>query len=417
MPPTEQAPGAPAGPAEAAAGPGAARRAWDKANEWAEPLAERGEKLTGPLEKSRLVKLGEAAHRGETAKGIWEHSREGGAEGAEGGAAGATNAFTLQSVGTGAKAGADAARAQAGSGGAPKGAAHEGGGGTAPVVESVNPKYKSPPGTKQQIAQLEKDIEKVLAARAAAEQREAKATSVQSKLTAQKGQITAAQKGVQKGISATQAHQQAVQHKQQLNEQSKQKQAEGGGKVNDAASQLAGIATLETLLAGWTGFTGLVLKFSDVLPGGMVGQFQKMNSDGAKFMASLVKSKAAISAQQGQAGPQAADLAQKGSRIQATHAAAGATAGQFAQASGGATQLAQSNTQHSAYIGERKAKASKDKAKATEGHTTLQTKKDTLQSKMEAWASEHKADRQKAVDETVKKMEAKGLKVTKKPSK
>jgi hypothetical protein len=149
----------------------------------------------------------------------------------------------------------------------------------------------------------------------------------------------------------------------------------------------------------------------------MVGQFQKMNSDGAKFMASLVKSKAAIGAQQAQAGPQAADLASKGSRIKATHAAAGATAGQLTLASGGAAQLAQHNEQETAFIGQRKAKASKDVAKSSEGAKTLETKKDTLQGKMEAWASEHKADRQKAIDETVKKMEAKKLKVTKKPTK
>ena len=71
----------------------------------------------------------------------------------------------------------------------------KGAGGKAPLVEAVNPNYKSPPGTKEQLDKLDRDIEKVLAVRAAAEQRSAQAGAVQGKLNAQKGQIQAATKG------------------------------------------------------------------------------------------------------------------------------------------------------------------------------------------------------------------------------
>ena len=53
-----------------------------------------------------------------------------------------------------------------------------------------------------------------------------------------------------RGGGATQQHQTQVQQHQQANEQSSQQHQEGGAKVEDATSQLAGIATLETLL-GW----------------------------------------------------------------------------------------------------------------------------------------------------------------------
>jgi hypothetical protein len=324
--------------------------------------------------------------------------------GLPGAAAAATS--SLAAVGTGASAGA-AAGAAATKGGA---------GGKAPLVEAVNPNYKSPPGTKEQLDKLDRDIEKVLAVRAAAEQKAAKAGAVQGKLNAQKGQIQAAAKGVEKGASATDAHKAMVERKDAANKEREKSHQEGGSKTADAADQIAGIATLETLLAGWTGFTGLVLKFADVLPGSMVSGFQKMNDDGTKFMASLVKAKAGIQTQQAQQGPRGAEIAQTGARIQQTGAQAGATQGQFAQAQTGAAKLAEANQQQTAFVAGRKAKATSDKGHADEGAKKLQDKKQTLAQQVEAWAGEHKAARQKAVEDTVKKMEAGGAKVTKKPT-
>jgi hypothetical protein len=375
--------------------PSTAKALWDKANKWAEPWAEKGEPYAKRLEGSKAVQLGEKAHRGETAAGIYEHAKEKGEGGAGGGE---------------------------GAGGASKGAAHGGDGGKGeggakkPLVETVNPKYKSPPGTKEQIAALEKDIEKVLAVRAAAEAKAAKAGAVGAKLQAQKGQITAVQKGAEKGVSATEAHKAVVERKDAKNKEREKSHQEGGSKTEDAANQLAGIATLETLLAGWTGFTSLVLKFADVLPGGMVSSFQKMNSDGAKFMASLVKTKAGIEAQKVQHGPRGVEIAATGAKIGAIKGQAGATGAQFTQAVAGGQKMQEMNAKDSAFVAAKKAKNQKDAARADDGASKLKNKKDTLAAQMEAWASEHKAARAKAVDETAKKLEATGAKVTKKPT-
>ena len=141
-----------------------------------------------------------------------------------------------------------------------------------------------------------------------------------------------------------------VERKDAASKEREKSHQEGGSKTADAADQIAGIATLETLLSGWTGFTGLVLKFADVLPDSMVSGFQKMNDDGTKFMASLVKAKTGIQTQQAQQGPRGAEIAQTGARIQQTGAQAGATQGQFAQAQTGAAKLAEANQQQTAFI-------------------------------------------------------------------
>jgi hypothetical protein len=381
-------------PSGGGAKPSRAKALWDKANKWAEPWAEKGEPYAKKLEGSKAIQLGEKAHRGETAAGIYEHAKEKG----EGGAGGS------------------------GEGGAAKGAAHGGDGGKGeggakkPLVETVNPKYKSPPGTKEQIAALEKDIEKVLAVRAAAEAKAAKAGAVGTKLQAQKGQITAVQKGADKGVSATEAHKGIVERKDAKNKEREKSHEEGGSKTEDAANQLAGIGTLETLLAGWTGFTSLVLKFQDVLPGGMVSSFQKMNADGAKFMASLVKTKAGIEAQKAQHGPRGVEIAATGAKIGAIKGQAGATGAQFQQAVAGGQKMQQMNAKDTALVAAKKAKNQKDAARADDGATKLKDKKNTLAAQMEAWAAEHKAARAKAVEETAKKLEATGAKVTKKPT-
>jgi hypothetical protein len=320
---------------------------------------------------------------------------------------GAVNAVSLPAVATGAGAGA-----QAGAD-ATKG---KEAGGKAPIVEAVNPNYKSPPGTKEQLARLDKDIEKVLAVRAAAESRQKQADATHGKLQEQKGQITGVQKGVEKGQSATQAHDAMIKRKQEANEQKAAKQKEGEGHTSDAASQLAGIATLETLLSGWAGFTGLVLKFSDVLPGGMVSQFQSMNDDATKFMVSLVKTKSNLEAQKAQQPGQAAQIASDKGAIAATGTQAAATKGQFTQAQTGAAQLSAANAQQTSFVAEKKAKAGQDAAKAGEGADKLTAKKTTLAAQVEAWAQEHKAARMKAIEETVAKVEATGAKVTKKPT-
>lgn len=290
-----------------------------------------------------------------------------------------------------------------------------GGASQAPIVEAVNPKYQPPPGTTAQIEQIQRDIDRVLAARAAAEQRQARADAVHGSLQTQKGQIQQARQNVAKGITATQAHDAEVERRKQLNTQRQAKHEESGAGIQDAASQLTGIATLETLLAGWTGFTGLVLRFQDVLPDSMVSSFHKMDSDGKRFSASLLKSKIGIQQHQAQLPAKGAEIAQTHAKIEATGAEAKGTQAQFAEASGGAAQIEEVNAQHSAFVAGKKTKAAHDKARAGDRAQSLQEQRDSLAARMQAWATEHKAARQAAVEETAKRMEGRGLQVTHRP--
>ncbi|MEV4313929.1 hypothetical protein [Actinocrispum sp. NPDC049592] len=285
----------------------------------------------------------------------------------------------------------------------------------APVVESVNPAYQPPPGTHEQIEQMTRDIDRLLTARAQAEQRQARAQQVRTQAEAQGAQVSEAQQASAQALTATQAHQAQVQRREQLNQQRAQAHQEGGGHIQDSASQLAGIGTLETLLAGWTGFTGLVLDFSSVLPDSAVSAFHKMNTDSATFMAKLVQTRQGIAGHAAAQPGRGAEIAQAGQRLTTTSAQAEATEAQFTQSQQQAAQLAEANQRHVAAAEADRAEASANASRADTAATSLTERRDTLAAQMQAWATEHKAARDAAVEETVARMEARGMRVTHRP--
>ena len=283
---------------------------------------------------------------------------------------------------------------------------------SAPVVESVDPAYQNPPGTKAQIEQFTRDIARLRAARAQASQREQRAGQVQQAAQAQGAQVQQAQQQVTDASGATQQHQTQVQQHQQANEQSSQQHQEGGAKVEDATSQLAGIATLETLLGGWSGFTGLVLRFQSVLPDSAVNAFRQMNRDSTTFMAKLVETKRGVAAQQSQQGPRGAEIAQQAGRIATTGTQAQATAEQLNQHQGQAARLTQVNQQNVAVAEADRTRAANNRDRADTSAATLEQRQQTLADQMAAWAAEHKEARRRAVEQTAQRLEARHLRVT-----
>src|SRR5205814_7991500 len=194
-----------------------------------------------------------------------------------------------------------------------------------PVTERVYPTYEAPPGTHEDLERLTGDIHRTLAARARAEQDRDHAGRVADAARQQGLSVAQARDDIAGTLSATQAHQGAVQQHQQANERSAAQHQEGGAKVQDAGSRLAGVATLETLLTGWSGFTGVVLKFSSVLPDRAVNAFQKMNADSTQFMVKLAHIKGEVAAQQGEQPARGTQIAQTGARITTTGARADGT--------------------------------------------------------------------------------------------
>jgi hypothetical protein len=289
---------------------------------------------------------------------------------------------------------------------------HEGEG---PVVETVNPQYQAPPGTQEDLDRLTADIQRLRAARAQAEHERDHAERVRDAAQTQSLSVRQAQDDVAETLVANQGHQGAIQEHAQANTRSAASHEEGGAKVVDAGSRLAGTATLEALLAGWSGFTGTVLKFSSVLPDRAVHSFQQMNNDSTTFMARLAHIKTTVAGQQGQQPARGTQIAQTGSRIAATGAQAQNTQAQLTQAQQRGTQLAALNQEHIGTAEQDRVAAADSATRADTAATGLTQQRETLAAQMAAWAAQHRAARQAAIDEATRRMEARGLRVTRTP--
>jgi hypothetical protein len=308
-----------------------------------------------------------------------------------------------------------AATGESGREGAAEGEHAGGGGGSAPVVEAVNPGYQSPPASRAEIDRLTRDIERLLAARAQAEQREARAEQVHQAAQAQGARVQEARQASGDAVSAVQEHEGEVQQRQQANQQSAQQHAEGGAKVQETASQLAGVATLETLLAGWAGFTGVVLRFSAVLPDRAVTAFHRMNEDAGQFMVKLTQVKGSVAGQQAQQPARGAEIAQTGDRIAATGDRARGTREQLAQTQQRGVDLARANQEHTAYAEREHDRAASNVQRADTAATTLEERRQSLAEQLAAWAAEHRAARRQAIEDTARRLEGRGLRVTRRP--
>ena len=284
-----------------------------------------------------------------------------------------------------------------------------------PVVEQVNPQYEAPPGTQEDLDRLTADIHRTLTARSRAEHDRDHAGAVADAARAQSLNVAQAQTDVTETLAASQDHRGAVQEHLQANERSATQHEEGGAKVQDAGSRLAGVATLETLLAGWSGFTGVVLRFSSVLPDRAVNAFQRMNNDSTQFMVKLAHIKGEVAGQQGDQPARGAVIAQTGARITATGAQADGTHAGLLQSQQRGAELAALNRDHVATAEQSQAAAAAQATQADATATGLQEQRQTLAAGMAAWAARHRAARKQAVDEAERRLTARGLRVTRRP--
>ncbi|HET9658422.1 MAG TPA: hypothetical protein VFP72_23925, partial [Kineosporiaceae bacterium] len=289
------------------------------------------------------------------------------------------------------------------------------GGEPASVVETVNPNYPAPPGTQEQLDRMSQDIQVLLAGRARARARQAEASRVASSLQAQAEQINQAQAGIDETAQAASAHQGEVADTSKANTRSEQGHEKAGQDISGGASELTGVATLETLLAGWSGFTGLVLRFDALLPDRAVSAFRQMNDDSTRFMGKLVSTKEGITLQKSLQPSRGAAIAQAGQRIDATSEQAQSTQAGLTQSKERAADLVRNNQEHRAHADAEQEKASDEASRAESSAGELQSRHDTLAQQLQAWAQAHAAAREEAIAQTVARMEARGLRVTHRP--
>jgi hypothetical protein len=80
-----------------------------------------------------------------------------------------------------------------------------------------------------------------------------------------------------------------------------------------------------------------------------------------------------------------------------------------------ATELVRNNQEHLAHADAEQGRAADEAARAGSSAEELQSRCDTLALLMQAWAQAHAAADQEAIEQTVARMEARGLRVTHRP--
>jgi chromosome segregation ATPase len=275
-------------------------------------------------------------------------------------------------------------------------------------VETVNPNYPPPPGTPQQVKQMEAEIENLLAARAAAEQSEARMTAEEQQHRQNQEHAQHAVQSTDQAISATAAHQQVVAKRQATNQQQQQRQQESQGLVAGYPSQATGLAALTGPLTVFQGFTHL----ASALPGSAGDSMQKMADDSDRLMAAFGQMGSGMESQNAAQPARQQELQGDQQRLESTDQQAQASDDQLQQAKQGAETFRQTNAAKLEQATQARAEASDQKQELEEAATTKQTQAETLSQQMQEWAVGHKAARDAAIEETKQRLQTEGKIVT-----
>jgi hypothetical protein len=278
-------------------------------------------------------------------------------------------------------------------------------------VVRVNPDYPAPPGTPEQLQAIKDEIANLLDARARAEQAEQRMAAQEQQHQSQQGPAQEAVQGTQQGITATQAHQQNIARRQQANAQQQQKREQSESLVSGWPSRAAGVLALKIPLAAFRGF----LWFASELPGEAGASMQKMSDDADRMDQALDQMDIMMN-QQAEVQPvRQQELSSDQGRIETTGEQAVQSEETLTQANEGALAFQQENETRLAQATEAKEDAIQQGAEIDEAVDIKQQQADTFAQEMQAWAAEHQAARQVAIQQTRAPLEAQGYVVTENP--
>jgi hypothetical protein len=277
-----------------------------------------------------------------------------------------------------------------------------------PGVEPVNPNYANPPGTPQQLKKLQDEISQTLAQRARAEQDKVKMDAQVQQHQANQGPAQQAIQGSQQALTATQAHQQDVAQRDTANKQQQAKQQEGQTTVGGYADKAAGLAMLQGPLTAFRGFTSL----ASHLPGDAGAAMSKMNSDGQKVQDAFDQMGVKMAEQATGLPLRQQQLQADNQSIQASGQQGSAAAADIQKAHEGAQAFRQANQTKLQQAQAGKEQASQAETRLDNRVQTEQQQETTLAEQLQSWATQHKAARVKAVEETKERLQAQGKVVT-----
>jgi hypothetical protein len=284
-------------------------------------------------------------------------------------------------------------------------------GGLQAKVEPVNPKYPPPPGTKEQLMQAQRDIQSILGKRAAQEQAKAH-NAAQKQIAATQGTELAKQnQQVATANNAVKAHADLVARRQQANADEKAKQGEVKGQLEQYADRKAALIALKNPLDLWRRATGAVMG-AKWLPVSVANKFTKMNADAVRFNGQLTKLDASMNQQIAAQLGATQKVTAAGQTVAAVGQQNAQSSAQLGQADKSLQTAQQANAAKGTQAATAQAGAEARSAQLAGAAAQRQAQHDALAAQLTAWAEQHKAARQRAIDETKARLEAQGKRVT-----
>ncbi len=293
-------------------------------------------------------------------------------------------------------------------------------------IEHVNPNYTDPPGTPEQIEAIKDEILQLLKTRAEAEKAETEMTDAEKQHQDNQDPLQEAVDETAGAITANEAHQQAVARRQEANQEQQKRQQEAQGDLMSYANRKTGLAVLTVPLFGFERFThyaskalGKVKSISWLLPDGIENQIMAwkdkmdaMNKDARGFQSALGQMDSAMSEQSAAQPAKQQELTQDQTRIETVEEKATTTQQEFEQSSEGAQNLQQLNEEKITEATEAKEEAAEQRETADEMIVNKETQAQTLAEQLQAWANEHKAAREAAIQEAKARLQKQGYEIT-----
>ena len=197
----------------------------------------------------------------------------------------------------------------------------------------------------------------------------------------------------------------------QANAQQRDRQEEAGVAVGESASRLAGLATLELLLAGWAAVTAHAGAAISLVSEDGAAKMRRLNADAVRFMGQLVRARMLVGEQQSAHPLQAGRLAGDADAIEAEGTRTEDTRSGVTGARQQVEALRDQNTRDAAGAAEAERRAARDAATAGEAAEQTQARHDQLAAELAAWAQRHREQRRAAVAGTCERLTGQGYEV------
>jgi len=279
-----------------------------------------------------------------------------------------------------------------------------------PVIEHVNPAYESPPGSPQQVVDLQNEMLKILEQRAAVEGVQTSAAKQESHHKANEKPVDTLQTGTGKALSAKDAHEQMVARRAAANASKQENEGKVKERLDSFPTQVAKLTTLTGPMRAVHGFTSLatILPDSpDVLVGAKRG-ILKLNADCKRFLDQLDGVDKTMKAQSSAQPERDKQIAADASTIQQTDAQAKASGDTLSQTKDAAARFKDDNAANKDEAGKLKTAAAATGAKLEADAQQKDTEAKSLAAELEAWAQRHRQARADALEKTKTRLEAEG---------